>query len=133
MDASHGKGELTPAQNTAPAPVRGGLPAPIVQRRQMKRFWPKFWRNVGKIPFSEELVAAWYCWADPKTPKRVKAVLAGAMVYFVVPADMIPDFVAGLGFTDDATVLATALGVAGAYVKRRHKAAARTLLNKSRD
>lgn len=129
MDGQQG-GELAPTtQPDLPAAVRSGLPA-VIDVRKARNFWPKFWRNVGRIPFSEELVSAWYCWADPKTPMRVKAVLGGALAYFVVPTDMIPDFVAGLGFTDDATVLATALGVAGAYVKRRHRTAARMLLQK---
>jgi uncharacterized membrane protein YkvA (DUF1232 family) len=34
----------------------------------------------------------------------------------------------GLGFTDDATVLATALGLVGMHVKETHRTAARRLL-----
>jgi len=40
----------------------------------------------------------------------------------------LPDVLAGLGFTDDATVLATALGVVGMHVKERHRAMARKVL-----
>jgi uncharacterized membrane protein YkvA (DUF1232 family) len=50
------------------------------------------------------------------------------VAYFVMPVDMLPDVIAGLCFTDDATVLATALGVVGAHVKERHRAMARRLL-----
>jgi len=56
------------------------------------------------------------------------AVLFAAAAYFVMPADLVPDVVVGLGFTDDATVLATALSVVGAHVKERHRAMARRLL-----
>lgn len=119
------------SQRNAAAPARGGLPIPLPNpERRLKRFWPKFWSVVGRVPFSDDLVSAWYCWADPKTPAHVKAVLAGALAYFVVPADMIPDVIAGLGFTDDATVLATAVGVAGSHIRRRHKQAARRLLRR---
>ncbi len=97
---------------------------------RLREFWPKFWTVLGRVPFAEDLAAAWYCWTDPVTPGRVKAVLAGALVYFVTPMDMIPDFVAGIGFTDDAAVLAMAIGVAGAHIKRRHRQAARVLLRR---
>jgi len=45
-----------------------------------------------------------------------------------MPADLLPDMIVGLGFTDDATVLATALGVVGMYVKECHRRMARRLL-----
>ena len=67
---------------------------------------PKLMRVVGKIPFADDLVAAWYAARDPHTPMRAKAVLFAAVAYFVTPLDMLPDFITGLGFTDDATVLA---------------------------
>lgn len=98
--------------------------------RKLERFWPKFWRNVGKIPFSEDLAAAWYCYRDPKTPARVKGVLAGALAYFVIPTDALPDMIVGLGFTDDATVLAMTVGMVSAHIKDIHRAAARALLKK---
>ncbi len=100
------------------------------KRRPPRRFWPKFWATVGKVPFSEDLAAAWYCAADSQTPARVKGVLFAALAYFVVPADMIPDFIAGLGFTDDATVLATAMGIVAAHIKPSHRQAAQRLLRR---
>nr|WP_321512317.1 YkvA family protein [uncultured Hyphomonas sp.] len=89
---------------------------------------PKLMRVVGKIPFADDLVAAWYAAHDPHTPMRAKAVLFAAVAYFVTPMDMLPDFITGLGFTDDATVLATALGLVGMHVKETHRTAARRLL-----
>ncbi len=112
--------------------IIAGLPLvlDIPKRRAPRRFWPKFWATLGKVPFSEELGAAWYCASDSQTPTRVKGVLFAALAYFVVPVDMIPDFIAGLGFTDDATVLATAMGMVGAHIKPRHSDAARVLLRR---
>jgi hypothetical protein len=60
---------------------------------------PKLMKLVGRIPFAEDLGAAYYAARDPKTPMRAKAVLFAAVAYFVTPIDMMPDFITGLGFT----------------------------------
>lgn len=98
--------------------------------RARRRFWPTFWRVAGRVPFADDLVAAYYCAVDARTPARVKAVLMGAVAYFVLPADLIPDVLVAVGFSDDATVLATALGVVGAHIKPRHRRQARARLGK---
>ncbi|MEZ5946661.1 MAG: YkvA family protein [Hyphomonas sp.] len=89
---------------------------------------PKLLRVAGRIPFADDLAAAYFAAIDPKTPLKAKAVLFAAAAYFVTPLDLLPDFIAGLGFTDDATVLATAIGVVGMHIKDHHRAAARRLL-----
>ena len=67
-------------------------------------FWSKIKAVAGRISFAREAVAGWYCATDSATPVRAKAVLFGALAYFIAPIDMIPDFLAGLGFSDDAAV-----------------------------
>ena len=67
-------------------------------------FWPKMKRFAARIPFAPEAVATFYAVLDSNTPKRVKLLMLAALAYFVAPADAIPDIIAGLGFTDDATV-----------------------------
>lgn len=84
-------------------------------------FWPKFRRVAARLPFADELLAAYYAATDLETPAHVRVVLIGALAYFVVPLDVIPDFVFGLGFTDDAAVLAAALRTLNAYVRPRHR------------
>lgn len=118
--------------NTAIAKSTANLPIPVDtgRRRTPKAFWPKFWATLGKVPFSEDLAAAWYCATDAQTPGRVKGVLFAALAYFVLPTDIIPDFIVTLGFTDDATVLATAMGIVAAHIKDRHRHQARTLLHR---
>ena len=106
------------------------LAAKMDPARLKKRFWPTFWRVAGRIPFAEDLASAWYCALDQRTPVRVRAVLMGAAAYFVLPTDMIPDILVSVGFTDDATVLATALAVVGAHIKESHKRRARILMGK---
>ena len=46
-------------------------------RRVRREFWPKLRRVAGAIPFADELLAAYYCAFDPKTPTRVRATLIG--------------------------------------------------------
>ncbi len=96
--------------------------------RVERGFWSKVRWTLGFVPFVEEAVAAYYCALDPKTPLQVKAVLLGALAYFVVPADMIPDFIAGLGFTDDAAVLAAAIGIVAPAITEQHRDKARNAL-----
>jgi len=98
-------------------------------KAQVERgFWDKVRWTLGHVPFVEDAVAAYFCTLDPKTPLRVKAVLLAALAYFVVPADMIPDFIAGLGFSDDAAVLATAIGMVAPAITDRHRDKARSAL-----
>lgn len=105
------------------------LPKSIERHERMSRgLVPKLLRVAGRIPFADDLAAAWFAARDPLTPIKAKGVLFAAAAYFVMPVDMLPDFIAGLGYTDDATVLATALGVVGTHIKERHRAAARRLL-----
>lgn len=97
-------------------------------RRIKTKFIPKLMKFAGKIPFADDLAAAWYCAQDPATPLHVKGVLLAALAYFVMPADIVPDVIMGFGFTDDATVLAAALSVVGTSIKPRHERQARRLL-----
>jgi uncharacterized membrane protein YkvA (DUF1232 family) len=91
-------------------------------------FWEKFRSVAARLPFSEDLLTAYYTATDPRTPQRVRTVLFAALAYFVVPTDLIPDFVIALGFTDDAVVLAAALKTLSAHVRPRHRAQARQAL-----
>ena len=91
-------------------------------------FWKKV-RAVGaRLPFAEDLLAAYYCAFDRDTPLQVKAALIGALAYFVLPFDVIPDFLPVLGFADDAAVLATALRLVASHILPAHRDAARRAL-----
>jgi uncharacterized membrane protein YkvA (DUF1232 family) len=98
--------------------------------RVRRGFWRKFARVAGRIPFAEDLLAAYYCAVDRETPTYVRAVLMGAVAYFVVPADLIPDFIAGFGFSDDATVLLTAVSAVSGQIRARHRRQARKTLHR---
>jgi uncharacterized membrane protein YkvA (DUF1232 family) len=84
-------------------------------------FWAKFKRLAARLSFSHDLLAAYFCAFDRDTPVRVRAILLAALAYFVLPTDAIPDIIAGLGFTDDATVLATVIGIVSAHIRPSHR------------
>jgi Uncharacterized conserved protein len=95
------------------------------QERQVRaKFWPTLKRAVRYVPFSRDLVAAYYCAVDPKTPTRVRGVLLAALGYFVLPIDVVPDVFAVVGFTDDIAVLATAFRMIQGHIADRHYEAA---------
>jgi uncharacterized membrane protein YkvA (DUF1232 family) len=92
----------------------------------------KFWRTARKaarqVPFMDEVVAAYYCALDRKTPLRAKGILLAALGYFILPADTIPDIVLGLGFTDDVAVLTAAITAVRAHMTPAHRLAAKQAL-----
>ncbi|WP_424628891.1 YkvA family protein [Bradyrhizobium sp. SYSU BS000235] len=101
--------------------------------RLRKRFWTKFKRVVASLPFAEELLAAYYCAFDRETPRHVQVSLLGAIAYFVLPFDFVPDVLPVLGFTDDAAVLATAIRMVASHITSDHRDAARAALKRVLD
>lgn len=92
------------------------------------RFWRKLRGVAVSISFAEDLLAAYYCAFDSATPLPVKATLIGAIAYFVLPADVIPDVLPVLGFTDDAAVVATAIKLVANHIRPEHRITARNKL-----
>jgi uncharacterized membrane protein YkvA (DUF1232 family) len=129
--------------------IRGGFSrsAPLAKRRRIATFeamnqsqlledetsvragfWRKVRQTLGKVPFTEDAVAAFHCATDPATPLAIRATLFGALAYFVMPFDAIPDFLFGLGFTDDAAVLIAAFTAARSHITESHREKARAWL-----
>jgi uncharacterized membrane protein YkvA (DUF1232 family) len=84
------------------------------------RLLTKARRFASKLPFVRHAVAMWFTLRDDETPLAAKTVIVGALAYFVLPIDLVPDFIAALGFTDDAAVLATALKTVSSYMTPSH-------------
>ena len=98
--------------------------------RVARDFWPKVRRVLKRIPFAADLLAAYYCALDPATPTSAKAILLGALAYFIMPVDLVPDFIAMLGFTDDAAVLYIAIKRVRQYITPEHRERAQEYLEK---
>ena len=95
-----------------------------------RNFWPKLKRSLARIPFAEDVLAAFYCAFDPVTPLKVKGILLAALAYFIMPFDVIPDFILGLGFTDDMAVLYTAISMIRSHMTQDHRDKAKETLEK---
>lgn len=98
-----------------------------------RQFWTKIKRLATRLPFAEDILAAYYCAFDRRTPRHVQAALLGAIAYFILPFDFIPDMMPVLGFTDDAAVLATAIRMVASHITPEHRQAARDALRRGLD
>jgi uncharacterized membrane protein YkvA (DUF1232 family) len=95
-----------------------------------RNFWRKCKRVAARLPFAEDLIAAYYCAFDRNTPLHVKGALVATLAYFVLPTDLIPDFLPGLGYADDAASLAATLRLVAAHILPEHRTAAAEALQK---
>ncbi|MBA4803680.1 MAG: DUF1232 domain-containing protein [Brevundimonas sp.] len=102
----------------------------VNEMRVNRGFWPKVRRTAARLPFADQLLSVWFAARDPQTPTTAKGIMLGALAYFVLPTDAIPDVFAGIGFTDDAAVIAALLATLGAHVKRRHRDQAEAALER---
>lgn len=98
-----------------------------------EKFFPKLARVLASVPLADELVAAYYAAFDRATPLKAKGILLGALAYFILPVDTVPDFVLGLGFTDDMAVLLAAFNVVRTHVTEDHRRRARETIARLRD
>lgn len=86
-----------------------GLDARAQERVVRNGFLRKIKGLARHLPFARDAVAAYFAMLDPKVPALTRAAVVAPLAYFVVPTDLIPDFIVGLGYTDDALVFWAAL------------------------
>jgi len=102
------------------------------EQELQRSFWKKLRGLAARLPFAEDLLTAHYCAFDRQTPLHVKAALFGALAYFVLPSDVIPDVLPVIGYTDDAAVLAAAIKLVSSHITPDHREAARRMLARMR-
>jgi len=98
-----------------------------------RKLWRRVKREVATVPFLEDILTAHYCAFDRHTPVHVKAVLVGALVYFVMPDDLVPDYLPIIGYADDAAVLGMAIKFMSSHIKPEHREAARRMVARLRE
>ena len=82
----------------------------------------KLWTKLKKVARKAGRKAVYYVLVlyyvarDPAVPRSLKLKVLGALGYFILPLDFIPDFILGLGFTDDLAALAWALFTMRKYI-----------------
>ena len=81
-------------------------------------FWDKI-GNVLKKAGAEVIYKAlqlYYATQNPSCPVAVKATIYAALGYFILPLDVIPDFIPVVGFSDDLLAIGAAIGIAHLYI-----------------
>ncbi len=109
------------------------VPAAAAKAREEKvraEFWSKLRAFVARVPFADDLAAAYFCATDRDTPLKVRGTLLAALAYFILPTDMVPDFFAAVGFSDDLAVFTAAMTLVQAHVKDEHRQRARQALER---
>lgn len=98
-------------------------PPRTMTRTDQLDFLTKVRKLAGALPFSRDLVALYHCMLDTKTPVWAKTQIAGAIAYFVMPFDAIPDMMipVPVGFADDAALVSACLAIVHAYVTPEHR------------
>jgi uncharacterized membrane protein YkvA (DUF1232 family) len=104
-----------------PLPPPSALTAP--QAYTPPRLWAKLCR-IAKVVGAKSLLTTltlFYCLQDGDTPRWARGVIIGALGYLILPLDLIPDIIPGVGYADDWAALVAALATVAAYIKDEHK------------
>jgi uncharacterized membrane protein YkvA (DUF1232 family) len=90
-------------------------------------FWDKVKLLAGKAgsKLIYHALVLYYTLMDPKTPMRYKAIIAGALGYFILPVDLVPDFLPFAGLADDWAALIAAVSYVVAAINPENKAKAK--------
>ncbi len=90
-------------------------------------FWTKVFNSFHKkrISILETVLALYYSYKDDETPKWAKRVIVGALGYWIFPLDVLPDFLPGIGYSDDIATIFAAISVIALHIKSSHKTRAK--------
>lgn len=78
----------------------------------------------------EPALALYFTLNEPELPAWARSVIYGALGYFLTPWDAAPDFIAGVGYSDDLGVLTAALATVAAHVTPATRERARAQLER---
>ena len=81
-------------------------------------FWKKLRRVASKLGAKVLYPALqlYFMLQSKEVPAKAKTLIIGALGYLILPADLVPDFIPALGFTDDLTALMVAIRTVGKYI-----------------
>ena len=93
-----------------------------------------FWHKLSRFAVTagkdvvEKALWLYYAAQRPDTPAWAKATVFGALAYFILPSDAVPDIIPLSGYSDDIGILAVAVATIAAYIDSEVKnKAAKTL------
>jgi uncharacterized membrane protein YkvA (DUF1232 family) len=65
--------------------------------------WRGFFQLLGHLPSFAKLFSRLL--KDPRVPASPKLIVAAILAYLIIPADILPDFLIGVGQLDDLAVI----------------------------
>ena len=89
-----------------------------------------FWEKVKVFALAagrdviEKALWLYYALQRPDTPAWAKTTIVGALAYFVLPVDAIPDVIPVVGYSDDLGALAAAVSMVSMHITKEVKALA---------
>ncbi|PID62553.1 MAG: hypothetical protein CR986_01260 [Ignavibacteriae bacterium] len=78
-----------------------------------ENFWSKVERVGKKISFTKDIKALFNYFTDRNIPWYRKSIVVGALVYFILPIDSIPDLAPLVGYLDDLGVITAVIKYMG--------------------
>lgn len=97
-----------------------------------KNFWEKLKRHAKAAGAEavEKILCMHEALKDPDTPAWAKTVIVGALGYFIMPLDAIPDITPMVGFTDDLGAIAAATALVATPIKDEHVTRAKASMDR---
>lgn len=89
--------------------ARGRLPALLLAVTRKGESGARFTRLRGDLRLLQGLCAAWWRGEYRAIGSQALVAVVAALVYFLMPLDMVPDWLLGVGLLDDLAVLAWVL------------------------
>lgn len=78
-----------------------------------ENFWEKVERVGKKLSFTKDLKALFNYFTSQNIPWYRKSIVVGALVYFIMPIDSIPDIAPLIGYLDDLGVITAVIKYLG--------------------
>lgn len=80
--------------------------------------WGKIKGNAKKVGANliYDVLQLFYVAQSPNVPMKIRAAMIAPLGYFISPIDLIPDLMPVVGYSDDAAVIAMAIGIAHFYI-----------------
>ena len=95
-------------------------------------FWEKIaggFKSAG-VEVVYKAAQLYYVIKKPEVPMHIKATIVATLGYFILPIDVIPDFIPIVGFSDDLAAIIAALMMAALYVDEEVKRQAKEVVDK---
>jgi uncharacterized membrane protein YkvA (DUF1232 family) len=100
----------------------------VIERVLRRRLWSRLWARAASLPFAQEVLAAYFCATDRRTPLAVKLTLLGALSGFLLPQRLVPKLLRSLVLGGDVAMLLGALQSFAAHIQPEHRRRARLVL-----